>query len=202
MSGGSHEPEEDDRQCKHCGLWYSLAGLQNHENSCDFEPVDHRVVELVDPFARERAADVQVVDEDDRDDAPDAVDVEDEPSPDVEVPDAPDVDVDVDTEPAPDAPEGRPEGAAEATTRTDGGPQELPSGFQDAAPSSNDGSDADASGDPDAEPCPEHGAAESRPIDEFPKLLEVNPRLEQFDHICVPCSTDDDGRVVSPVEVW
>ena len=199
MSGGSHEREDGDWQCKHCGLWFSPAGLHNHEETCKFAPVDHRVLELVDQHARERADDVDVADvqgvDDDRDDDHDAgageVDLED----DVDVPDAPDMDPD----PAPDAPEGRPEGAPEATTRTDGGPQELPDGFEDAV--GEDDLETD-DGDGDPEPCPEHGTEESAPIEEFPALLEANPRLERFDRICLPCSTDEEGRAVSPVEVW
>lgn len=59
MSGGSTEKEaEDDRQCIHCGLWYSKAGVLNHEENCDLAEFEVRKLSLEDPFAIVRAPDV------------------------------------------------------------------------------------------------------------------------------------------------
>lgn len=55
MSGGSAEEEKpEDRQCRHCGLWYEFAGLHPHEEHCDYRKVDRRVLELSDPYAISR----------------------------------------------------------------------------------------------------------------------------------------------------
>ena len=49
MSGGSREKEDSiEQQCRHCGLWFHTAGLQEHERNCDFREFDVRLQEIED----------------------------------------------------------------------------------------------------------------------------------------------------------
>jgi hypothetical protein len=46
MAGGSKTQErESDRQCMHCGLWFSSQGLVTHQRNCFLQDIDQRVQE-------------------------------------------------------------------------------------------------------------------------------------------------------------
>lgn len=49
---GKEEPENPtDRQCKHCGRWFSLRGHPPHEENCDFQEVDATLQPLTEEGA-------------------------------------------------------------------------------------------------------------------------------------------------------
>jgi hypothetical protein len=60
MSGGSTEPDSPrDRQCRHCGLYFSASGIVSHERNCDWEalPTTHPHADEIDegePAASDR----------------------------------------------------------------------------------------------------------------------------------------------------
>jgi len=187
MAGGSREQEsENDQQCQHCGLWFGSEGVLNHEQHCDLAEYDARKVDLSCPTTLLRAGEVEVGadpdgDRDDRDD------VEEESADDL----------------APDAPSPAPEGATSDPTatgdgmRADGGPMAVPT-FEDSE------SDESAAESDETTTCPSCGGEDvEAPEDALPReALTAKPALRDFEFICVPCSTDDDGHWTSPVEVF
>lgn len=57
MSGGSSEKEDPiDQQCQYCGRWYHTAGLNAHEQNCDFQEVEVRLHKLEDSQTIARAS--------------------------------------------------------------------------------------------------------------------------------------------------
>lgn len=183
MTGGSASKEgDDDNQCIHCGRWYARAGVQSHEANCDWQSTDRRMHDLVDPLAIMRADDVDV------DDIEEA---------------------DVDPDPPGATPGGDPGGTpmedpdigdSASETRADGGPSSVPTDFDDV----QDGGDAGGSdSDPDPDGCPECGGDWSMPVAELPdEVLEAAPDLREYDKLCVPCSTDDEGNLTDEAVVY
>lgn len=197
MAGGSTEKEDGDRQCVHCGLWWSMAGLQNHEDNCDYRAVDRRVLELTDPFAIERAPEV---------DAEAALDAgEGRPEDATEAPGpspGPSPEPDPAGGPGPE-PESGPDVAPEAgATRTDGGPQAVPTDFEDVAGDADDTPAPDV--DEEAEGCPNCGPdSTSMDVEEIPEpVLDAQPELHDYEEICIDCSTDAEGHLTGEAVVW
>jgi len=195
MAGGSQEMEhDDDQQCAHCGLWFSSAGVLSHEQHCNLAEFDRRLVELRCPFARMRADDVDVEDEpdvgaDDRADEADEI-----------VVDAP---ADPGADPSGDP---TPESGGDPTdnrARTDGGPAAVPE-FGESSSTTTvavDGAGQEASDEP---ACPECGSTDlDDPEDALPaEALQQTPAVRKYDHICMACSTNAQGTLSSPVEVF
>jgi len=202
MAGGSTTPEgDDDCQCVHCGLWYARLGVHQHESTCDLRDHNRRLVDLTDPEAVMRSDDVELseldADADELEEADDRV-VDEEPRD--ELPDAITDGDAVVFEPGDDADDP---GAA----RTDGGPQAVPSGWSEAspAPSTAAGDDDDDSDEPT---CPACGSPDwfdpDEIVDQFGGQLpdEVVDELREADRACEPCSTTDGGALAPSVEVY
>jgi hypothetical protein len=44
LSAGRAEPETlTDRRCEHCGLWFSVRGIEGHQRGCPIEELPHAV---------------------------------------------------------------------------------------------------------------------------------------------------------------
>lgn len=120
MSKGSPEPEDRrDQRCEHCGLFYSVRGINSHERNCEWSEYD-----AVHPHAKD-------VDED-PDDLEDDVDAEgSDPNAEGDTPTPDDAGVGESPEPAervdPDTQKSETEDSGGTpSTATDGGPRTPP----------------------------------------------------------------------------
>lgn len=190
MAGGSREPEsDDDQQCAECGLWFASAGVISHERNCNLKDYDRRLQPLTCPFAVMRAPDVDPGEEDDE---PVEAELVDEPA-------DPDLGSEIVVEDAPTDPGADPGGdPMETAARTDGGPMAVPA-FE-----SDDEDDEVEDDDEDALACPGCGGWNlDDPEEALPEeALRSTPAVREFDHICIDCSTDENGTWTSPVEVF
>jgi len=186
MGAGSHAPEgDDDHQCIHCGRWYARAGLLPHERNCQWSETDRRMIDLEDIHAQLRAPDVDTDDHD-------AEDVDELPG--EEIADAPGGE-------APPTPEEEAPDPAPSTARTDGGPSPVPGGWEDSH-QGDDELEEDVDED-DGDGCPACGSTESFPVEMLPEeAFEEVPELEQYDKVCAPCSTNENGHLSDTIEVF
>lgn len=194
MSAGSAASEgDDDHQCRHCGRWYSRAGLGAHERHCDWSQSEKRMHDLVDPLAVMRVDDVglEEIDADGDDVDPASTPPNPGPNPGPDPADGPGPDPDRDPSPSP--------------TRTDGGPSAVPDDWSsdDVGGAGADRETVDVDLGNDSTGCPSCGSTDSRRIDDLPdEVLEAEPALRQYDRYCSPCSTDVNGTLTSTLEVF
>jgi hypothetical protein len=80
---GSPTPATDtDQQCEHCGLWFSIQGITNHEPNCQLEGIDAMVQPLEDTTPiDDHQGDTDVEDAPDAGATPEAVEIDEDPDP-------------------------------------------------------------------------------------------------------------------------
>jgi hypothetical protein len=192
MAGGSHTPDaDDDRQCQHCGLWFSSRGVLSHEETCDLADHDTRLEDLEDPQARMRA-DLSPHPEDGEESDVDAAG-----------PDS--LDNVIDATDHAGAGDDVQEASAEPEAATDGGPRDLPTFDEDAGAddledvTESSGDPSPSTGDNEAETCPNCDAGEEQlaAANVVADVIGIpdDHDVREHDLACLACATVDEESV-------